>query len=364
MSSSKRMSVIKKGRGRQDESHANTRSFAKGRVFTERLELQADSLLSGVLRFARAGIFSALLLGLVLGSSAPLYAAGKSSGKSGSGPAKGVSSEDPAAGTAAPPGQDTEKLLYTLNETLSENRKIRESMRDLQSAFEKMAIEKSDLVDQVKKVEKLAIQRNKDTGRQVDQLTAQLEQSKKDLAKFQAENAASVKQKMELEKKLEALSAENAKTNATLKIAILPEERDQVVARMNQNDEAVKDAVSQISSLDGENVALKEQLIQSYFDLGNMYYDLGRYPEAVQQYLHVLEWNPNHAWSHHNLAIIYDYHMHKLHAAMAEYTAYMNVRLASEEAREVRMRLWDLQQIAKLEPDPPLQKDFKEYRAE
>ncbi|MEI7947569.1 MAG: tetratricopeptide repeat protein, partial [bacterium] len=211
-------------------------------------------------------------------------------------------------------------------------------------------------------VEKLAIQRNQDVGRQVNELNVQLAQSKKELDELQSSGKFSVDQKNELEKKVEALSAENAKALASVKIAILPEERDQIVARMEQNDVAVKNAMGQISSLDRENVTLKEQVIQSYFDLGNMFYDLGRYQEAVAQYLHVLEWNPQHAWAHHNLAVIYDYHLHRVNDAIVQYRAYMNVKLASEEARESRMRLWDLEQTKSIAPAYPLKKEYKDYR--
>ncbi len=345
----------------------------------QRAKNEGHSVERCCLRFARTGIFSFFIFGLIFSGAATLYAAAKMPGKS-SGKSQNISSENNPADSAsmpetftgdskkataapAPPtGADSEKLLYTLNETLSENRKIRESMRDLQSAFEKIAIEKSDLLDQVKKVEKLASQRNKDAGRQVDELTAQLEQSKRDMAKLEGDNTASVAQKMELEKKLEALSAEQAKSREVLKKAILTPERDQIVARMNQNDAAVETAVTQIAAMNGQNIALKEQVIQSYFDLGNMYYDLGRYEEAVAQYLHVLEWNPYHAWAHHNLAVIYDYHFHRIRDALVEYKAYMNVRLASEEANEVRIRIWDLEGLTQLQPATPLEKDFKESR--
>jgi tetratricopeptide (TPR) repeat protein len=324
----------------------------------------------------RAGFFFALIAGLALGGAVSCYAMAKMQAttpektqketanetQEESSPGPGTASGNKGPNTPSPGGQNAEKLLFTLNDTLAENRKIRESLHDLQNAFEKMAIEKSDLADQVRKVEKLAIQRNKDVSRDMDQLNAQLDQSRKELVKLQADNKAAVDQKMELEKKLKALSAENARSQEKLKAAILPAERDKVVARMDQNDAAVRNAVTQISSLDGENIALKEQVIQSYFDLGNMFYDLGRYQEAVAQYLHVLEWNPYHAWAHHNLAVIYDFHFHWINDAILQYRAYLHLKLASDEAREARMRLWDLEQLKTISPPPPLKKDFKDYQ--
>jgi len=278
-------------------------------------------------------------------------------------PAGQVLSTNPDPGKVElPDGQNVEKLLYTLNETLSENRKIRQSMRDLQEAFEKVTIEKSDLAAQVRKVQQLAIQRNAETGQRIEDLNGQLENSKKEMIKLQGENKTAIEQRAEIEKKLEAINTDNAKLQGLLKSSILTPERDQIVARMKKNDEAVAAAVSQIAAMDGENVTLKDQLIQSYFDLGNVFYDLGRFEDAAVQYLSVLEWDPNHAWAHHNLAIIYDYHLRRVHLAITHYQKYLHLKPASEDAREVRMRLWDLEQLSNLEPDQPLKQDFKKFR--
>lgn len=312
----------------------------------------------------RKGILAAAILIWIFGAgSAAFCAAGPEKDK----PAEKSAVQPPVAArtlepAAMPEGQNVEKLLYTLNETLQENRKIREGMRNLQEAFEKTTLEKSDLVNQMKKVEQLAIQRSKDASQKIDDLNAQLNNSKKEMEKLQGESTASIGQKLEVEKKLEAIDAENVKMRELLNSSILTPERDRIVERMRQNDEAVQSAVAQISSMDGENVALKSQLVQAYFNLGNMFYDLGRFEDAAVQYLHVLEWDPYHAWSHHNLAVIYDYHLHKNSLAIDHYRKYLRLRLPSEEGREARIRLWDLQQLSKLAPDQPLKQDFDKFQ--
>lgn len=299
---------------------------------------------------------TAIALFLVWGiAAAPVFAAVGTEGKPAGNSAPQVTPD-------LPDGQNTEKLLYTLNETLQENRRIRQSMRDLQSAFEKVTLEKSDIAEQIKKVEQLAIQRNSEIGRKNDDLNAQLESTKKEMEKLQAAGSASVGQKQEMEKKLGEISAENARMQELLKNAILTPERDRIVEQMRLNDEAVQKTVLQISSMDGENIALKQRLIQSYFDLGNLFYDLGRYEDAVSQYLHVLEWDPYHAWAHHNLAVIYDFHLSQMPLAREHYQKYLKLKLPGEEAEEARMRLWDLTQLTKVTPDQPLKQDFDKYQ--
>ena len=257
-------------------------------------------------------------------------------------------------------GTGEDKLLTTLNETLGENRKIHQKMRDLQSAFEKVTIEKSDLALQVRRVQQFAIQRDKQDAGAIDAMTVQLNAAKKEKEKLQAENKIAMQQKQELDNKLALLKAERVKMQELLKGSILESERGKIESQLRKNEQSVQEAVTKISKVDRENIMLKEQLVQSYFEMGNVLYDLGRFQDAAVQYLHVLDWDPNHAWAHHNLAVIYDYHMHKIQEAKQHYQQYLQLKQSDEDAKEARIRLWDLQQLSNLEPDQPLKKDFRE----
>lgn len=262
----------------------------------------------------------------------------------------------PAAGGA---GQNVEKLIVTLNETLEENRRIRLSMRDLQTAFEKLTLEKSDMTNQIRKVEQQAIQRNKDAVQQIEELNTELENSKKALTQLQNVNKENIKKRDDLEKELEGIHAEKKRLEEVLKGAVLDSERDQILARIKENDTAVESVVTKVAGTSRENVALREQLIQSHFDLGNLFYDIGRYEEAVTEYRRVLEWDPGNAWAHHNLAVIYDYHFRRFPEAVKEYREYLHLKKAGEDAREARMRLWDLEKLSSVIPDRPLLEEFE-----
>lgn len=277
-----------------------------------------------------------------------------------------VTQNEPGFSTGDSPvsaeGQDVDKLLYTLNETLQENRKIRQSMRDLQTAFEKVTLEKSDVMGQMRKVEQLAIQKSNETSRRIKELTDQLGATKKDLETMQADYRNLLDEKNNLEKDLDGLRSDKKKTEELLAQSILTEERDQIVERMKINEEAVEKALMSEATVNKENLDLKAKLIQAHFELGNLFYDLGRYQEAKTQYDYVLQWDPDHAKAHHNLAVIYDYAFHQLPEAKDHYQRYMNLKSPSEEAHEVRMRLWDIAQLTKVLPEEPLKQDFKRYR--
>ncbi|HNX68598.1 MAG TPA: tetratricopeptide repeat protein [Candidatus Omnitrophota bacterium] len=269
-------------------------------------------------------------------------------------PAAGKESVSPASAE----GQNLEKLLFTLNETLEENRKIRQNMRDLQAAFEKVTVEKSDLTNQMRKVEQFTIQRTRDSNKAIEDLKGQLETSQKEIQKFQTESEQAAENRKKAEAELAKLNEQNTKLQELLKGAILESERAEILGRMKKNDEQVQKAVTLLSGMDVENVELRDQLVRSYFELGNICYDLGRYDEAILQFQRALRWNPNHAWAHHNLAIVYDYHINDSKKARDEYQAYLNLKPAGEEAGKVRVRLWELKQLVRIEPDRPIREDF------
>ncbi len=264
--------------------------------------------------------------------------------------------------TATTGGQNVEQILATLNETLTENRKIRQSMRDLQAAFEKVTIEKSDLTEQMRRTQQAATQSTKDSKQRLDDLTAQLNASKKEIADAETKAKISIEEKESVAKNLSEIESENAVLRETLSKAILEEEREEILSRIKENDAAVENAIGKTAEVDSTNLELRAQLIKSSFELGNMFYDLGRFKDAARQYLQVLDWDKYNAWAHHNLAVIYDYHFHKLKKAIYHYQQYLNLKLASDEAHEVRLRLWDLEQLGNLKPTEPLAQDYKRLR--
>lgn len=255
--------------------------------------------------------------------------------------------------------QNVEKLMSTMNETLEENRRIRQSMRELQAAFEKVTLEKSDLLQEMSRTQRLAQLKAQEAGARADDLSSELEKAKKEIGQLQRENQETVTKKKDVETQLKELDQKKNVLQETLKGAILEKERDEIQERIRQNDAVVEKTLSGVSDMNRENETLRLQLIESYFDLGNLFYDIGRYEEAIAQYGRVLEWNPNHAWAHHNLAVIYDYHFKQIPKAIQHYQAYLHLKLASEEAKEVRIRVWDLEHLSDLRPDPPLNRDFQ-----
>jgi tetratricopeptide (TPR) repeat protein len=269
-----------------------------------------------------------------------------------------------AAAPANPDGQNVEKILYTLNETLKENRRVRQNMRDLQESFEKLTAEKNELATQVQQARSGAAAVTRDSGSQSDELKSELDASRKELEKLQSGTLATAIQQQEIQAKNQELKETNEKLKGLLNQSVLEPERSRILDVAKKNEESVKNSVGMVAGVNSENLSLKDQLVGASFDLGNVYYDLGRYEDAIVQYKKALHLNPKLAWAYHNLAIIYDYHLGKDEEARTYYQQYLNLKPPSEEAKKIRMRLWDLNQLSRIEPGEPLKKDFDEMQKE
>jgi len=188
---------------------------------------------------------------------------------------------------------------------------------------------------------------------------AEAEAARKEAEKLKKANGEATAGRQELEKKIEDLNKANEEMKKLSANPGAGPARDQDIALAEKTKQEIGRAVGLVSGVNVENMELKERLVGSYFDLGNIYYDLGRYREAIVQYEHALRLNPNLVWAHHNLAIIYDYRLNDIDKAIYYYRKYMSLKPPEEEAHEEKIRLWDMEQLSRLEPDEPLKKDFK-----
>jgi len=278
--------------------------------------------------------------------------------------AKEKEKEPAAAGPVTPEGQNVEKIIYTLNETLKENRRVRQNMRDLQDSFEKLTAEKNELASEVQLARGGVATKEREAGSQSEALKGELDASRKEIEKLEGSTLETAVKQQEVAAKNQELKETNEKLKGLLNQSVLEPERSRIIDVAKKNEAGVNNAVNMVAGVNSENLSLKDQLVGASFDLGNVYYDLGRYEDAIVQYKKALHLNPKLAWAYHNLAIIYDYHLAKQDEARTCYQQYLNLKPPSEEAKKIRMRLWDLNQLARVEPEAPLKKDFDELQKE
>lgn len=255
-------------------------------------------------------------------------------------------------------GEGEETLFNTLNETLEENRKIRIGMKELQQALQKKTIESEDLKSELRKLESLALERNRELGDKVKDLDSQIQATKEAEAKFQTEKEEFLADRKKIKEESHAMQLENSKIRKMLANAVLQDEEDEILAVARENSESAKKAQARVIALNTENQSLKNEIANAYYQVGNTLFQIKRYNEAAEAYKKVISADPANAWAYHNLAVIEDYYLNQPNEAYEHYQLYLTYKPAAEEAAEIRRRLLDLNMLDKVSPATPLSRDF------
>lgn len=268
--------------------------------------------------------------------------------------------------TMQPPvkGGSEEALFNTLNETLEENRKIRLSMKEIQQALQKKTIESEDLKSELRKLEALALERNRELGSKVKELDQEIQASKEAAAAFEAEKAEFRADKKKILEETRQSQTENSRLRKMLANSVMEEEKETIVAMARENGAVAEKAQSRVTQLNNENQSFRADLAASYYEMGNLYFKVKSYPEAVAAYQKVIQYDPANSWAYHNLAVIQDYYLNDRNAAYENYQLYLNYKPMDEQASEVRRRVLDLNLLQKVSPKNPLEKDFDKLHNE
>ncbi len=321
-------------------------------------------------RFGRPVFFSFFCSLLILSQSAALYAETKPAAESEKTKPKSqlAAASSPGLKGAPPPppsAQNAEAgvqtLLSTLNETLEENRKIRESLKTLQQSLEEKTVENSRLTGQIQKLETVSIQGSKQLTEKVEQLQSELNKSAETIQKSEAEKQAFDKGKQQILDEMEQLQKENKKIGELLKSSLLKEEKEELLKLIQHNEKAALGAVNRVAEVNAVNEKIRQELDEAYFKLGNSLFEMRNFEGAAAEYKRALQWNPANAWAHHNLGIVYDYYLNQTDLALIQYQKYIDYEAAPEKAGEIRRRILDINLLKKVTPDTPLKNDFDDF---
>lgn len=261
-------------------------------------------------------------------------------------------------------GDDVESLFATLNETLEENRKIRTSLKEVQQTLQGKIVENQDLKKEMGKLESLALERNRELTGETKDLKQQIKDSEAAMQKFETEKRLFYKEKERIEKESIQIKDENEKLRKTLATSVLEEEKEAILKAVKENGMAAQKAEARIAQVNIENQIQKNELIAAQYQMGNVLFQMKRYPEAVAAYKKVIERDPTNAWAYHNMAVIEDYYLNDSKSAYIHYQRYLDYKALDEEAGEVRRRVLDLNFLSKLAPETPLKNDFEKFHQE
>lgn len=252
---------------------------------------------------------------------------------------------------------EVERLVGTLNDTLKENQALRENMDAMQKALERATVENNVLKTQIKGLEK----NTEDFKLMEKQFAEQTEQQQQTIQALEDAKLKLADQEKNLNQAIQALSSQNEQLQTVLQEAILEEEKDAYKQLIVNSQKVSEKAVQELAANEVALMTMKADLAASTFLVANAMFQEKNYDGAKREYEKVLDLDPTFAWAHHNLGIIYDYHLSHKPMALYHYRKYLGLKDHEEEAHKIRERVLDIELLQNLVPTDPLRIDFNQY---
>ena len=273
--------------------------------------------------------------------------------------AAGPSSPPSAAQKETPAKIDT--ILTTLNESLTENKKLRDEVESSQDLLNRAVIENNVLRSQLRTLQSTNESIKNELSNKEKQTQSGEEKLKEEIESLKEADQKSQEFKKFAEQTLLTTDKENQNLKLLLDKAILQSERDDYVRLINQSTKKSQEAAMEMMIARRQSERMKYELASAYYNLGNLLSDSGQQKIAIEQYEKALKLNPADAWSHYNLAVLYDYYMNDRDKSLYHYKKYLGLEPIKEELSKVRERVLEIELRAPIVPVSPLKPEFEDY---
>lgn len=266
----------------------------------------------------------------------------------------------------ASPESDKEKsniddVLKTLDETLTENRRLRQQIGTLEEEVRKIPAESSLLKSQIRVLQKQLEDSKTGATEESTETKRRLEEIQGELNRTREERKVIEDVKNKTSDKLKSAETEAGKLKKLLDSAILEEERERYLELLRDTQKSAESAVNDLADKTKQHMRMQSELSNAYYTLGNHFFQYRNYDQAIAYYEKALVLNPADAWSHHNLGVIHDFYLQDKEAAIFHYERYLNMKPAEEKAHEIRERLLELKLASWVIPPVPLKEEFESY---
>ncbi len=269
-------------------------------------------------------------------------------------------------GTPAPKvmkqGEDIETVLNTLNETLNENRALKQKLEAAQKEMKTIMAEGNTLKGQLRTYERDKKRGDERQTAMLDQTTSELAKRNQEMNNLKAQMDVIQKELAELQKKNEEAQQEKNRLQEILKKSVIEGEREEYLKLISEAEKSNESALGKVMASDREKEILKTSLADSEFKLGNEAFRRRDFEAAVVHYMKTLENRPSDAYANHNLGIIFDYYLLDKDRAIHYYRNYLDLKPVTEEANEIRERILELRLGKALIPPKPLETDYYRYK--
>jgi len=229
-------------------------------------------------------------------------------------------------------GEQISTINQTLKKVIEENEKLRRDNQGLDKQLRalrgqrEIELNRINLVTQEMKgirdqTEKI-VEANQDYTRQV----------------FELKNALKEKDK-EYELKLKELKGRLNEDEDWEDVALGQKAVQPVTAPAPEKKFSKEDVFALLGKLDKQSQRFKEDAVRVHYNLGNTYFQKGKYRQAVEEYKKALELSPSDAAAHFNLAYVSIEHLRDPHTAVRHFQEYLFLLPDAEDAPLVREKI-------------------------
>lgn len=263
-----------------------------------------------------------------------------------------------------PSSGGSEAILQTLDETLAENRKLKEQLKGAESKNSQFVAESKLLKSQVRTLQKQQEERSDLDSQAAERLRSQLQDLKKQNKRLEDSLRKSEDQKNDNLKEISELENRISAMEQTAKRAIPETQKKDLLGKIESANEAEKKAYAELADSVRANENFKKELGQNYYRLGNMNFELQRYKQAAEYYQMNLALTPNDPAASYNLAVVNDFYLNDQPSAIDYYKRYLTAAPDDDAVKKVQERLLELELGQLVIPPAPLDKDYRINRRE
>ena len=260
--------------------------------------------------------------------------------------------------------KNTEAVVETLNETLSENRSLRDEMLNYKTQLENVKVQNNLLMSQVRQIQAEMEKAKQESMAKLNEVARREDEVKKESDRLAADQERVNQDRIETERKAKSIAEENNRLKQLLDHSILQGEKTEYDSLLRKSDETINHAVKKIAQAKRQNERLKQELAEQYYSLGNMFFEEHKFRKALGRYKKAVKLNPSDSWAHYNMGVIYDFYLNNNKKAIYHYKKYLKLKPIQEEGREIRERVLMLELGKLVVPTMPLKQDFNKYQKE
>jgi len=127
-------------------------------------------------------------------------------------------------------------------------------------------------------------------------------------------------------------------------------------------EEKTLELLAKIDAFTEEDPTLRMDAARAHYNMGNIYFEKGKYEIASREYYQAVALMPNDPDAHYNLAYVCGEYLHDFKTAYKHYKMYLYLKPGAIDAHLVRGKMHEAELSLRASVDSPLEEDAKKNK--